>query len=142
MSVRSILVEHFKCTDGKVFDKRADAEQHQALIDCVAYYVVRYSPDLTEGRGLQRAGLVAVNAVSMQQRLAQYACNKEFGPEYAFVQGHFAPTAMTKNWALTDACAEDIEKLSIVITVEEARAKVNIYQPGITSILSGKHWEQ
>lgn len=141
MPVATILVERYKCTDGTIFESKKEAEIHQRRIENIVYYRVNYSPDLTEGRGLQKSGIIALNVTGEHSRFVTYACEKVFGPEYAFVQGYFGINAMTKNWSTKRLdVGNEFDPSEVIITVEEARAETNVFPKGITYLPLSKHW--
>ena len=122
--------------DGKEFTDKGDAEKWEAEIAEVSYFVVHYSPDLTEGRTLsQRKGLVQVVGFRNNERnIAHFACERAFGGSYAFMQGVFDGNAMMANFSLGSSPTDkELEKLETVIVVQgrfavkRVREKEGIY---------------
>ena len=129
-------VKVYITADGKEFTNKKEAEKWEEECEEVSYFVVRYSPDLNEGRTTSnRRGLVQVVGFRYNEvSIAQFACERAFGGSYAFVQGVFDANAMMPNFSLgSSPTNEELEKLETVIIVQgrfavkRVREKEGIY---------------
>lgn len=110
----------YKTVDGKLFDKKEEAEKHEELFKNLRAFKVNAQPDLTEGRhGPVFQGYLLVNAKSNQHLFAEDWCFKKYGNGVAFVMGTFGSNAIIKNWMVTNCKMEEVENDKIIGRIQE-----------------------
>lgn len=80
----------YKATDGTMHNSKVECIQYEADLKRVTYWMVRHSPDLTEGRGTTRTtGLKAFTpyGASDARMWVDDYCYRTFGRPVAFIQG-------------------------------------------------------
>lgn len=109
----------YETIDGKQYLSREEAEQHEKELVNVKRYLVRYDPDLTEGRGFQKEGLIWVHAKHHHQWFAEHYCYKEFGNRIEFVMGTYGSNAITENWSISEIKREVSKDVPLLVKLEE-----------------------
>lgn len=108
----------YKTSDGRIFTKRAEAEEHEKALSGIKAFTVYAFPDLNEGRhGPTCQGFVLVNASADHALFAQHWAFKRYGSAVAFVQGVFGSNAIAQNWRLT--AADSHEDARVIARIEE-----------------------
>lgn len=110
--------------DGKQFTNRKEAEKYEQTLKNVKSFVVRYSPDLTEGRGYQKVGIIMVHVNSNHQDFAEHWCYKEFGNRISFCMGVYGSNAIMDSWLIKEAKDEDMRHPVIHKIEEEFVVKI------------------
>jgi hypothetical protein len=105
--------------DGKAFTDKKEATIHETKLNNVKNYLVRYSPDLTEGRGFQAAGIVMVHAKGSHKEFVEHWCYKKFGNRIDFCMGAYGSNAITDSWDIKEASEDDLRKYDILYRIEE-----------------------
>lgn len=80
----------YKATDGTMHDSKAECVQYEADLKRVTYWMVRHSPDLTEGRGTQCSTGLKVFTPYGESDARMWVddyCYRTFGRPVAFIQG-------------------------------------------------------
>ena len=118
--------------DGKEFIDSDEAHHHEMSLNNIKYFFIRYNPDVTEGRGLQSAGFIAVNAKQSHRMFAEHAAYELFGSNIEFVQGVFGSNAIMNNWKIIgESQSEPPETNNIIARVEERFVNPKIWGEGI-----------
>jgi len=132
--VKVITKEVFQSRDGKMFNTKAEAQDHEESLDQVKYFVVHYSPDLTEGRvSSQASGIIGVNAAGSHNLFAEHACFALFGSRWAFVQGVFGDNAIIPNWRLAEEIDDKGER-KLLATVQARFTKSKLWKDGVNKL--------
>lgn len=128
--VTSVL---FVTSDGKKFNERKQAEEWEAILSNeLIVFSIRYLPDLTEGRGLQKRGLIKVVAARHHDAFAEFTAHKLFGNKHALVQGVCGSNAITPNWVLTRLSPDEANPcLEVLATVQDKFSKLQLFQVGV-----------
>lgn len=104
---------------GKIFSNKNEAINHEEKLNNVKYFVVRYAPDLTEGRGLQKVGIVMVNARNKHKDFVEHWCYKQYGNRIDFCMGVFGSNAIVPCWNIFHADEKDLESYEVIDKIEE-----------------------
>lgn len=110
----------YETSDGKGFKTLKDAEAHQQFIESTLYFKVRFGSDLNEGRHILRNyGYIKVEGCGEMpdkkvEKLCVYFCNKLFGDEYSFIQGHYISTAFIPMWSIEKCSIEEAFGMDMV----------------------------
>jgi hypothetical protein len=105
--------------DGKEFTNKNDALKHETKLKNVKAFLVRYNPDLTEGRGFQKSGIVLVHANGNHKEFVEHWCYERFGNSITFVMGVYGSNAICGNWYITSATDNDINQFEVLDKIEE-----------------------
>lgn len=105
--------------DGKEFTNKKEAMEHESRLNNVKYFVVRYSPDLTEGRGLQKAGLVMVHAKGSHREFVEHWCYQNFGNRIDFCMGVYGSNAIMAAWSIREVVESEIGSYEVLNKIEE-----------------------
>lgn len=142
VQTKTITKTLYVTSDGTEFENEDAAQQHQAAIDRrIKVYLVRYSPDLTEGRGMQRSGLIKVAAEECHKMFADFAASELFGNPIAFVQGVFGNNAIVHNWTireLNNDAVRDNFNTPVIATVQDKWCEPHYFPPGLTDLRTKK----
>ncbi|GAA4879420.1 hypothetical protein GCM10023310_69480 [Paenibacillus vulneris] len=109
--------------DGKEFANKKEAEIHESKIKNVKCFLVRYAPDLTEGRGFQKSGVVMVHANGHHKDFVEHWCYEKFGNRIDFCMGVYGSNAITSTWFIKEATEKDIEDHPTLHKIEERFVK-------------------
>jgi hypothetical protein len=109
----------YETIDGKRFISRKEAELHESQLTDVKGFLVRYAPDLTEGRGWQKEGIVLVHAKRHQLWFAEHYCYEKFGNRIEFIMGAYGSNAITENWSVREVNIDSQKKQPILAKLEE-----------------------
>lgn len=136
MSVEEIVKTMYKTSDGKEFTSKASAEKHEGMIGNIKYVHVRYSPDLTEGRGLQKSGCIAVSCrePSVTKMFADYAACELFGNPVAFCMGVFGSNAIVPKYCV--GSISDEPDGCILATVKDRFVDCELMEEGFTNLMN------
>lgn len=92
-------ITKYEAEDGSVHDTEKACLEHEANLKKVTYWVICHSPDLTEGRGMQRMTFLKVftpfGSSDAKMWVEDY-CFRTFGRPVAFAQG----VSACPNWSL------------------------------------------
>lgn len=105
--------------DGKEFTNKEDAIRHEEKLNNVKSFVVRYSPDLTEGRGFQKVGVVMVHANNSHKDFVEHWCYENFGNRIDFCMGVYGSNAITSCWYIKEASSFELEAHDVIHRIEE-----------------------
>lgn len=105
--------------DGKEFANKQDALKHEDRLENVRAFVVRYNPDLTEGRGFQKSGIVWVHAKGSHHQFVEHWCYEKYGNKYAFCMGVYGSNAISLNWNIHKANEHDLNEYEVIHRIEE-----------------------
>ena len=104
-------------SDEKEFSEIKEAEAHQRKLDNTAAFIVHFHPDLTEGRGYLRKGVLYVgidpqNAVHIKgddvhRVFAENWCNERIGHKIEYIQGVKDVNSAMSPWFLRRADGND-----------------------------------
>lgn len=106
-------------SDEKEFSDMEEAESHQRKLDniAIATFIVHFHPDLTEGRGYLRKGVLYVgidqqNAVHIKDDdvhrvFAENWCNERIGHKIEYIQGRKDVISAMSPWSLRRADGND-----------------------------------
>ncbi len=98
----------FKVGDKEFLTEKEAVDYEKNVIsrlEDISYFIVRHSPDLTEGRGLYRSTYVAVESKYSAQEYLKLFCERIFGSQVAWVMG----TTITKNYEILTCTKEKYE---------------------------------
>ncbi|MNV46332.1 hypothetical protein D3C71_1381570 [compost metagenome] len=109
--------------DGKSFLSKEEAIKHEEALKNVKVFLVHFAPDLTEGRGYSKSGLIWVNAKGNHRDFAEHWCYSNLGNRIAFVMGVYGSNALMPSWVLTEFTGRDSSKISILARLEEEFVK-------------------
>lgn len=113
-------VRAFETSDGKLFSDKDAAERHEQILKDVKTYLVKYAPDLTEGKGYQRFGYVLVHARREHELFLKDWLYKQFGNPVCFVQGVYGSNAITESYKYSETMGSELlTKKEILARIEE-----------------------
>jgi hypothetical protein len=115
MKTESRKITVYVADDGREFMSETECKLHEREVANTHYYRVDYSPDLTEGRGLQRYLLLAVKAEWSSEAWAELWCEKTLGSRFAFVQG----VQITPKWSVCGIPATDAQRMMSTAKIQK-----------------------
>lgn len=132
--VKPVTRTVYEADDGTLFSSQREAAQHEERLAEVKAFLLRYNPDLTEGRGMQSTGYVLVNARAKHDLFVELWCHEVKGPPYQFAQGVFGANAIMPNYtysvARTLAEITPTQKCPIIGAVETRFARHKLFGEG------------
>ena len=114
--VKSVI---YVTEDGKEFTNKQEALEHEDKLLNVKPFLVRYCPDLTEGRGLQKSGIVWVHANGSYKDFVEHWCYEHFGNKFDFCMGVYGSNAIVNTWYVTTASESDLNENEVLHRIEE-----------------------
>lgn len=93
------------------------------------YFVVHYDPDLVEGKGHKRKGVIKVTANDKHGMFARHWCYNEFGNEIDFIMGNYSSVTVVKNWYLEPDTKRGAEKFELLADLREGGRVVPFLNP-------------
>lgn len=117
--MREIKSTYYVTDDGKEFKNKKEAEIHETKLKNVKSFLVRYSPDLTEGRGFQKIGIVMVHANNLHKDFVEHWCYGKFGNRIDFCMGVYGSNAIVPTWYVKEANGDDLREYEVIHRIEE-----------------------
>lgn len=110
----------YRTIDGKLFESKEEAEQHEMKIRNVKAYKIYAYPDLNEGRrSAEFQGYLLVNSDGYHDMFAEYWCYEKYKNRVAFVMGAFGSNAIMENWSYKSCDVLEVQSEKIIGRVQD-----------------------